>query len=316
MCREVMVGPDGRATGVSYIDTKTRREVTVNARVVVLAASCCETARLMLNSKSSLFPNGIANSTGLVGKYIMDTVGSSVSGYLPILEDLPPANDDGVGGMHMYMPWWLYQEQKAGKMPFSRGYHVELGGGRGMPGAGIFGGSHNILGGGYGKELKRDIRKIYGANVHFAGRGEMIPNEDSYCEIDPVTVDRWGIPVLRFHFKWSQDEILQAKHMQNTFEEIITAAGGKVTSRSGDPSVGGISRGGEIIHEVGATKMGDNPKTSVLNQWCQAWDCKNLFITDAAPFASNADKNPTLSITALGWRTSDYIADQIKKRNL
>jgi choline dehydrogenase-like flavoprotein len=104
--------------------------------------------------------------------------------------------------------------------------------------------------------------------------------------------------------------------MQSTFEEIITAAGGKVTSRSGDPAVGGISRGGEIIHEVGATKMGDDPKTSVLNQWCQSWDCKNLFITDAAPFASNADKNPTLSITALGWRTSDYIADQIKKRNL
>ena len=128
----------------------------------------------------------------------------------------------------------------------------------------------------------------------------MIPNDQSFCEIDPVTVDRWGIPVLRFHFKWSQDEILQAKHMQNTFEELITAAGGKVTSKSGDPSVGGISRGGEIIHEVGATKMGDNPKTSVLNQWCQAWDCKNLFITDAAPFASNSDKNPTLSITGAG----------------
>jgi choline dehydrogenase-like flavoprotein len=81
-------------------------------------------------------------------------------------------------------------------------------------------------------------------------------------------------------------------------------------------SASGISRGGEIIHEVGATKIGADPKTSVLNQWCQAWDCKNLFITDAAPFVSNADKNPTLSITALGWRTSDYIADQIKKRNL
>ena len=172
----------------------------------------------MLNSKSSLFPNGIANSTGLVGKYIMDTVGSAVSGFLPILEDLPPANDDGVGGMHMYMPWWLYKEQKAGKMPFARGYHIELGGGRGMPGAGIFGGSHNILGGGYGKNLKRDLRKIYGANVHFAGRGEMIPNEDSYCEIDPNMVDQWGIPVLRFHFKWSEDEILQAKHMQEHFQ--------------------------------------------------------------------------------------------------
>src|SRR4051812_132054 len=272
MVREVVVGADGLAKGVSYIDKKTRGEVTVNARVVVLAASCCETARIMLNSKSARFPNGVANSTGLVGKYIMDTVGSSVNGYLPILEDLPPANDDGVGGMHMYMPWWKYQEQKAGRMPFARGYHIELGGGRGMPGSGILGGSHNILGGGYGKNLKRDLRKIYGANVHFAGRGEMIPNEQSFCEIDPVTVDKWGIPVLRFHFKWSQDEVLQAKHMQDTFKEIIAAAGGKVTGASGDPSVGGISRGGEIIHEVGATKMGDDPKTSVLNQWCQAWD--------------------------------------------
>ena len=129
-------------------------------------------------------------------------------------------------------------------------------------------------------------------------------------------VDQWGIPVLRFHFKFSDDEINQAKHMQATFEEIIHAAGGKVTGKSGDPARGGIARPGEIIHEVGATKMGDSAKNSVLNQWCQAWDCKNLFITDAAPFASNADKNPTLTITALGWRTSDYIADQIKKRNL
>ena len=183
-----------------------------------------------------------------------------------------------------------------------------------MPGAGVLSGSQQLLGGGYGKKLKRDLRKIYGANVHFAGRGEMIPNENSYCEIDPNMVDQWGIPVLRFHFKWSDDEIQQAKHMQETFKEIITAAGGKVTD-AGTPH-GGISRGGEIIHEVGATKMGDEPKTSVLNQWCQAWDCKNLFITDAAPFASNADKNPTLSISALGWRTSDYIADQIKKLNV
>jgi choline dehydrogenase-like flavoprotein len=317
MAREVMIGADGKATGVSYIDKTTRREVTVNARVVVLAASCCETARILLNSRSSsLFPNGVANSSGLVGKYIMDTVGSSVSGYLPILEDLPPANEDGVGGMHLYMPWWQYKEQKAGKLPFARGYHIEISGGRGMPGAGILGGSHNILGGGYGKDLKRDLRKIYGANVHFAGRGEMIPNEDSFCEIDPNTVDQWGIPVLRFHFKWSDDEFKQAQHMQETFKEIIETAGGHVTGMSGGRQRGGISRGGEIIHEVGATKMGDDPKTSVLNQWSQAWDCKNLFITDAAPFASNADKNPTLSITALGWRTSDYIVDQIKKRNL
>ena len=243
----------------------------------------------------------------------MDTVGSDVSGYLPILEDMPPHNEDGVGGMHMYMPWWLYQQQKQGKMPFARGYHIEFGGGRGQPDAGSFDGFEEINGGGYGVGLKRDIRKMYGAQIGMSGRGEMIPNENSFCEIDPHVVDQWGIPVLRFHFKWSQDEILQAKHMQETFVEIIEAAGGKVMSKADASSNWGISRGGEIIHEVGATKMGDDPKTSVLNQHCQAWDCKNLFVTDAAPFVSNADKNPTLTITALGWRTSDYIVEQVKK---
>ena len=144
----------------------------------------------------------------------------------------------------------------------------------------------------------------------------MIPNEDSYCEMDPGTVDQWGIPVLRFHFKWSQDEILQAKHMQETFQEIIRPRAERYFISTGPEDNWGISKGGEIIHEVGAARMGDNPKTSVLNQYCQAWDCKNLFVTDAAPFVSNADKNPTLTITALGWRTSEYIADQVKKRNL
>ncbi len=187
---------------------KTREEIEVRAKIVVLAASCCETARIMLNSKSSSFPNGIANSTGLVGKYVMDTVGSAVSGFVPILQDLPPQNEDGVGGMHMYMPWWNYQAQKENKMPFARGYHIELGGGRGMPGAGALSGyPTQFLGGGYGVEMKQNLRKLYGCEVHFAGRGEMIPNEDSYCEIDPEVVDQWGIPVLRFHFKWSQDEI-------------------------------------------------------------------------------------------------------------
>ena len=316
MAREVLVGSDGLAKGVSYVDKKTREEVTVRAKIVVLAASCCETARLMLNSKSKYFPNGVGNSTGLVGRYIMDTVGSSVSGYLPVMQNLPPRNEDGVGGMHMYMPWWRYKEQKAGKMPFARGYHIEFNGGRALPDPYTLTGSEVMLGGGYGADLKKNLRGLYGSDVSFAGRGEMIPNEDSFCEIDPNAVDQWGIPVLRFHFKWSQDEILQAKHMQETFREIIESAGGKVSDSSGADTQWGISAGGEIIHEVGATKMGDNPKTSVLNQHCQAWDCKNLFITDAAPFVSNADKNPTLTITALGWRTSEYIVDQVKKLNV
>jgi len=317
MVRQVLVAPDGLARGVSYIDKKTRNEVEVRAKIVVLAASCCETARIMLNSKSSLFPNGIANSSGLVGRYVMDTVGSSVGGFLPILQDLPPHNEDGVGGMHLYMPWWLYKQQKAGKLPFARGYHIEIGGGRRQPAVGALGGyAEQWLGGGYGAELKQNLRRLYGCEVHFAGRGEMIPNEHSYCELDPAVIDQWGIPVLRFHFKWTDDEILQAKHMQETFKELIEAAGGVVTQHSGAEKNWGIEHGGEVKHEVGATRMGKDPKKSVLNQYCQAWDVKNLFVTDAAPFVSNADKNPTLTISALGWRTSEYIADQVGKLNL
>jgi choline dehydrogenase-like flavoprotein len=315
--REVTVGSDGMATGVSYVDKKTRTEMQVRGKIVVLAASCCETARIMLNSKSSRFPNGVANETGLVGRYIMDTVGSEVSGFLPIMQDLPPQNEDGVGGMHLYMPWWNYKQQAANKMPFARGYHIEIGGGRGLPGANAMSDyPRRWLGGGYGVEMKENLRKLYGCEVHFSGRGEMIPNENSYCEIDPTVIDQWGIPVLRFHFKFSQDEILQAKHMQETFQEIIHAMGGIVTQHFGEDQNWGIKHGGEIIHEVGATKMGADPKTSVLNQYCQSWSCKNLFITDAAPFVSNADKNPTLTISALGWRTSDYIVDQVKKFNV
>jgi choline dehydrogenase-like flavoprotein len=317
MAREILVDAEGRASGVSYIDKKTRKEVQVRGKVVVLAASACETGRIMLNSRSRQHPRGLANSSGLVGKYLMDTVGADGSdGFLPILLDLPPHNEDGTGGMHLYMPWWNYQKQMRHEMPFSRGYHIEFGGGRSMPDADFGYGSERVLGGGYGLELKRGIRKYYGAFVGFSCRGEMIPNENSYCEIDRDTVDQWGIPVLKFHFKWSQDEILMAKHARETFQEIILAAGGEVLSHFGPEDNWGISTGGAIIHEVGTARMGDDRRTSVVNPYCQAWDCKNLFVTDGAPFVSNADKNPTLSIMALAWRTSEYIAEQVRKRNV
>ncbi len=317
MAREVLVNQEGVATGVSYIDKKTRKEVQARGKIVVLAASACETARIMLNSRCRIFPNGIANSSSLVGKYLMDTVGADgSSGFLPSFMDMPPHNEDGVGGMHLYMPWWNYQRQLRHELPFARGYHIEFGGGRGMPGAGFGYGSERFLGGGYGVELKRGVRKLYGAFVSFSCRGEMIPNEDSYCEIDPNVVDQWGIPVLKFHFKFTPDEILMAKHARETFEEIVQTAGGEVLEHFGPEDNWGISRGGEIIHEVGTARMGDDRRKSVFNPYCQAWDCKNLFATDGAPFVSNADKNPTLSIMALAWRTSEYIADQVKKRNV
>jgi choline dehydrogenase-like flavoprotein len=312
MVREVTVDDTGKATGVIYVNRLNRDHVEARGKIVVLAASGCETTRILLNSKSRRFPNGLANSSGVVGKSLMDTVGVGVSGFVPSMMDLPDHNEDGVGGMHLYAPWWNYQK----KMPFPRGYHIELGGGRGMPGAGIFRGAHRLTGGGYGADLKEKYRKLYGSFVHFAGRGEMIPNDDCWCEIDPDVVDQWGIPVLRFHWKWAEAELLQAKHMQETFREIIDTMGGQVIESPELRKDHGIKKGGEIIHEVGSARMGDDPKTSACNQFCQAWDHKNLFLTDGASFASNADKNPTLSIMAIAWRATEYMAAEARKGSL
>ena len=317
MVREVLTDSDRRPGGVSYIDKKTRQEVQVRGKVIVLAASACETARLLLNSRSRQFPKGLANSSGMVGKYVMDTVMSDVKGFLPSLMDLPPHNEDGVGGMHLYMPWWNYEKQSRHELPFSRGYHIEFGGGRrGVPEPGLLSGSQRFLDGGYGLQLKRGCRKLYGSFVDLHGRGEMVPNDESYCEIDNGVVDQWGIPVLKFHFKWGEDEIHMARHMQETFQEIVRAAGGEVVQSAGPEERWGISRGGECIHEVGGVRMGNDLGTSALNPYCQAWDCKNLFVADGAPFVSNPDKNPTLTIMALAWRTAEYIADQVRKQNI
>ncbi len=316
MAREVTTGPDGKATGVIFIDKTTGREFTAKARVVVLAASSGETVRLMLNSKSARFPQGLANSSGLVGKYLMDTVGADFSGQIPVLENLPPHNEDGAGGSHVYAPWWLYQEQLAGKLGFARGYHIEFGGGRHLPGMGTISGWEWLTGGTYGRKFKEDARRYYGSFVGFSGRGEMIPNEDSFCELDPVVKDKWGIPVLRFHWKWSEHEIRQAAHMHRTFAEIISAMGGRVRAKPQTDGAKAIANGGVIIHEVGGAIMGDDPKKSVTNQWSQTWDVPNLFLTDGAPFCSNADKNPTLTIMAQAWRSADRIVAELKKQNL
>ena len=313
MARELVVNKEGKVEAVSYIDKATREENRIHARAFVVAASTCESARLLLNSRSTLFPDGLANSSGVVGRYLMDTVGSHGGGYFPALEKMPAHNHDGVGGMHMYLPWWKFDR----KNEFLRGYHTEFGGGRGMPGVGNY---HDLCDQfeGYGSALKRECKKTYGTHIGFSGRGEMIPNENCYCEIDPSAVDQWGIPVLRFHWKWSDNEVKMAKDMQETYREIVEAAGGIYIKPKLPEATNpyGIEPGGMIIHEVGAVRMGEHAATSALNQHCQAHDVKNLFVTDGACFVTNADKNPTLTIMALTWRASEYLLDQAKKGNL
>jgi choline dehydrogenase-like flavoprotein len=319
MAREVTVDGSGLASGVAYIDKNTGRDNHVRARIVVVAASACESARLLLNSKSSKFPQGLGNSSGQVGKYLTDSTGLGVTGFIPKMMDMPAHNEDGVGGMHLYMPWWLDNKT----LDFPRGYHIEISGGRRMPGSGFMGNIHAYTGveasgtpiafGGYGQKLKNDYRRLYGATVNFAGRGEMVPNKDTYMDIDPRVVDKWGIPVPRFRFKFSDYEIKQAKHMQETFRAIIKQMGGTPLSAMPGPETNyDLAAGGRIIHEVGVTRMGNDPSTSVLNKYCQAHDAKNVFVADAGPFVSQADKNCTWTILALAMRTATYIADQRK----
>ena len=171
--------------------------------------------------------------------------------------------------------------------------------------------------GGYGSRLKEDARRFYGAYIHMAGRGEPIPLESNYCEIDPNKVDKYGIPALRFHYKWSNDEIQQAKHMQDTFENIIGAMGGVPMGDKPDASKNyGLEAPGKIIHETGTVRMGNDPKKSALNKFQQAHDVKNLFVVDAAPFVSQGDKNVTWTILACSMRTSEFIIEEMKKKNL
>jgi choline dehydrogenase-like flavoprotein len=325
MAREVLTNSEGLATGISYVNKLDLMEYQVKGRAVILAASACESSRLLLNSKSQRHPNGLANSSNVVGKYLHDSTGTAMGGILPQLFGRKRYNEDGVGGMHVYSPWWGDNK----KLDFPRGYHVEYWGGMGQPaygfGFGIEGlnGAHEVNGkkkeaGGYGASLKEDYRYFYGAGIGMAGRGEAIPDISNYCEIDPNVVDKYGIPVLKFNVKFSEHEVKQAKHMKETFREMMHNMGAVITwGDDGTPENNyGLEVPGKIIHEAGTARMGNDPKASALNKHNQAHDCKNLFVVDGAAFVSQADKNITWTIMALSMRASEYLMDEMKKRNI
>jgi choline dehydrogenase-like flavoprotein len=325
MAREVLTNAEGLATGISYVSKDDLMEYQVFGRSVILAASACESARLMLNSKSTRHPNGVGNSSGVVGKYLHDSTGAAMGGILPQLFGRKRYNEDGVGGMHVYTPWWGDNK----KLDFPRGYHIEYWGGMGQPAYGFSWGIEGMNGqyavngrkkeaGGYGASLKEDYRYFYGAGVGMAGRGEAVAVATNYCEIDPNVVDKYGIPVLRFHVKHSEHEIKQARHMKETFKEMMHAMGAVITwgADDGPGNDYGLATPGNIIHEAGTVRMGNDPRTSALNKWNQAHDCKNLFVVDGGAFVSQADKNITWTILALSMRASEYLVEEMKKKNI
>ena len=306
MVKSVSVNDDRKVTGVTFVDRNSGKEVSIDGRVVVLAASACETARILLNSRTEAFPDGLANSSGEVGKNLMDSTGVSFLAQFPGLEGRPRYNEDGNTSNHLFIPWWGHEAQARGELSFARGYHFEFGGGFSPPSI-----SMGQYANGYGVQLKQDLRRLYGSFLGFSLRGEMLPSENCFMELDDKVRDKWGIPVAKFHWKWSDQELNQALHGYDSVEQIVNTAGGRLLTEKRDPEEM-LKKGGEIIHEVGTTRMGASPVDSVTNHHGQTWDCPNLFIMDGGVFASNPHKNCTLTLMTLAMRNANWLAAQME----
>ena len=298
---EVQVDPaTGKARGVGFIDTVTGKSYAAKGRAVILAASTLESARLLLLSKSPQYPNGIGNSSGLVGHHFCEhLMGPHVTGLVKERIGAPRTLDDGRPG-GFYVPRFRNLEDK--QPDFIRGYGFEGSSGNSMgPGA-----ADDAPG--FGKEWKKHVRDYAGAYISMGGFGEVLPRYENSVSIDPDTKDRWGIPVLKFDYRFGDNERKMAADMGDAAREMFEAAGIEVLGVSKSLLTEGWS-----IHELGTSRMGTDPKTSVLNQFQQSHDVKNLFVVDGSSHVSASCQNPTWTIMALAWRSCDHLADALRK---
>lgn len=298
MAHKVNTGKNGLASGVSYIDKATGKDREIKAKMVIVACGTLESTRLMLGS-------GIANGSGLIGKNFIEHLDVDATAYFPELFWQPRESGDGIGGSHIVIPWFGYFRPNE-KRDFVRGFQIEPSSRiRNRPDKN----AKRIPG--FGSDFKKEVRKWTGARVTLASHGEMLPAANKFVELDPNTKDKWGIPVLKIHHPLNDNDRAMYKYIRRTYEEIFAAAKAVEISLPKEPSVAGHS-----IHEMGTIHMGADAKTSVLNQFNQSWDVKNLFVMDAAAFASGTHKNPTLTIMALAWRASEYILEEKKRGNI
>src|SRR5262249_21929299 len=303
--RVLMDAKTNRARGVAFVDTRNKQEYEVFAKTVVLGAGAMESTRILLNSKSREHPNGLANSSGALGHYLMDTFSAGdVSAFLPSFRGLEPWNDDGVGGGHALITRYVNLPNKGKdgrKVGSLRGWQFQT---RSGPTLGL--GAPRAARG-FGASFKRRVRADFPAQGPLRGSGECLPDFNNYCEIDPGGLkDRYGIPQLRFHARWGENEEKMAETMYDEAEAILRAAGAEVLPYK--RGIGGPL--GDQTHEVGTARMGDDPKKSVLNRFNQAHDVKNLFVVDGACYVSSANQNPTLTMMAITARACDYITEE------
>jgi len=299
----------GKAKGVAFVDRVTYQEQEAFGKVIIVAASTLESTRILFNSKSRQHPNGLGNSSGVLGHYLVDHWGGiGAGGFFNMLAGRDPVNEDGKAS-GLYIPRFRNVDKETRQQKFVRGYGFECGSATYLYPGVAQDASHAP---GFGSEFKKRVRHYYTAPVWMTTRAEMLSRFENRVEIDPNgVVDAWGIPALKIHIQHSDNEREMAKDAAAASEEILKAAGAEVTWKGGE-----LTAPGRIIHELCTARMGNGPKNSVLNKFNQCWDAKNVFVTDGAAFVSSACQNPTLTILALTMRASEYIADEYKRGNL
>lgn len=303
--REIIVDTNtGKASGVRVVNQVTKQDYEEYAKVVVLCASTLESTRILLNSKSRQHPDGLGNSSGVLGRYLMDHMYSiSAGGIVPALKGMEYDYSDGRAN-GIYVPRFRNIRDKHPN--FIRGYGMQGGCSQGYS----FGHARQTPG--FGSEFKKLVRENQSEIPFWLGAWcEMLPRKDNGVTIDPEKVDAWGIPVLRIECTHGDNERAMAKDALETIKEMVDAAGFTTLYTSSTPAPPGF-----CIHEVGTARMGADPKTSVLNKWNQSWDVKNVFVTDGACFVSQGCQNPTLTMMAITARACDYIANEFKGGNL
>jgi choline dehydrogenase-like flavoprotein len=292
----------GKARGVSYIDTTNKQEYEAYGKSVVLGASMAESIRILLNSRNREFPQGLGNSSGTLGKYLMEHVAfNSMAGFFPELAGRPTTNDDGPGANSVYIPRYNYGK-KSDK--FLRGYRFTVDTGCYMgPGPGV-------MLPGFGSAFKKRIKELYPAAVTITGYGEGLPLESNYVEIDREGLtDRYGIPQVRFHTNAEYEHAFAIRdEMCGQMEQILKISGAELLPykvRAPYPM-------GSVTHEAGGARMGEDSKKSVLDAWNRCHDIKNLLVVDAGCFVSHPEKSVTLTIMALAMRASEHLAEDIR----
>jgi choline dehydrogenase-like flavoprotein len=303
----ILVDDRGLASGVQYFDRQSGKEQRVSGKVIVVAASCVDSSRILLNSKSTTYPNGIGNSSDVIGRYLCEQIRLNVKGTMPALYGSGYKQDYGADGEHIYMPRFNHRTKHT--RDYLRGFGMQFWN-TSSTGGGVPFYGRTVPG--FGASLKTEITRRYPAWVEIHPFGEVLPYAHNRITVDDSKTDRYGVPLLKIDYRIGDNERKMIEHMSDAVEELAKAAGVELVAYKRND----LDAMGSAIHEHATCRMGDDPKRAALNKFNQMHDVKNVFVVDGSSFTTASEKNPTLTILALSWRATDYLAEEMKKGNL